>query len=356
MEWIEGESLRTLEQVTTGKGRRIPPAVAFRVIADACAGLHAVHQACGANGVPLEIVHRDVSPQNILVDVAGYAKLIDFGVARSRDRIAGDTSTGGPKGKMRYMAPEQALGNGVDRRADVWSMGAVLYSLLEGRVPFDADSDASILRAILDGRRIPAPSAIVPQPVVEVVMRSLRVDPADRYATAAEMKRALEEAMRAAAMEATTTEVAVFLAEAVGTDLAARKALVGATLSGQVDPPGAASERTHSVRAVPAANRVSADSGAKSVEDARTVAPTSLTRASSARSTQARTRRLAAYAGAGRRGSSSQRFCSFIVSARFALEAPPRRPSPRRGPGPRRRRRDRLPRRRLRRPSCPAPP
>jgi serine/threonine-protein kinase len=298
MEWIEGESLRALDRAMRAKGERIPPGVALRVIADACAGLHAVHEARGADGVLLEIVHRDVSPQNVLVDVTGHAKLIDFGIARSRDRIAGDTSTGGLKGKMRYMAPEQAFGKTVDRRSDIWSTGAVLYSILEGRVPFDGDSDVAILRAILEGRPIPWPSAAVPPPVAEVVMRSLRVEPADRYATAVDMKRALENAMRAAAIEATTTEVAAFLASAVGTELAARKALVSATSCGLGEEPDAASGRA-SVPTVPAASRASADIVAKPLDDARTFAPTSQPPTRLVAAATARTGRRVAYGGAG---------------------------------------------------------
>jgi serine/threonine-protein kinase len=300
MEWIEGESVRTLERTVSGKGGRIPVAVLLRVMADACAGLHAVHEARSASGVPLEIVHRDVSPQNVLVDTAGHAKLIDFGIARSRGRLAGETTAGGPKGKARYMSPEQALGKNVDRRADVWSTGAVLYSVVEGRVPYEDESDISILRAILEKRDIPWPSTALPSPVAEVVMRCLRVEPADRYGTAADLKGALENAMRAAGVEATTTEVAAFVARTVGAELAERKARVAETLSELGDPrsrdPSAGVVDRASVPTVPAAGRVD---GAKPAEEVRTFAPTTQPPASSLRARRARTRQLAAVGGAG---------------------------------------------------------
>jgi serine/threonine-protein kinase len=298
MEWIEGESLRALDRAAAAKKGRLPPAVLLRVMADACAGLHAVHEARSASGVPLEIVHRDVSPQNVLVDVAGHARLIDFGVARSRDRLAGDTTTGGPKGKARYMAPEQALGKSVDRRSDIWSAGAVLYSILEGRAPYEDESDVSILRAILAGRPIPPLSAAVPPRVAKVILRSLRVDPADRYPTAAEMKRALEDAMRADAVEATTTEVAAFLVQTVGAQLAERKALVAATLSGLGDLSAASVDRT-SVPTVPATIPFATDGDAKPAEEVRTFAPTTQAPATRVLPSSHRARRVAAYGGAG---------------------------------------------------------
>src|SRR5208282_5010290 len=96
-------------------------------------------------GRPLGVVHRDVSPQNVLVTTRGVAKLIDFGIAKARDRLAGDTHANTLKGKVQYMSPEQALGRSVDRRADVWAVGAVLYHLISGKPPFDASSEIQIL-------------------------------------------------------------------------------------------------------------------------------------------------------------------------------------------------------------------
>src|SRR5205823_4340151 len=123
MEWVDGDSLSKLHRAIKTSGGSMPMGIALRVVADACAGLHAAHELRDAEGNDLHVVHRDVSPQNILVGGAGIAKVIDFGIAKARDRLAGETSTGSLKGKIQFMAPEQAVGKPIDRRADVWSTG-----------------------------------------------------------------------------------------------------------------------------------------------------------------------------------------------------------------------------------------
>src|SRR5262249_11399196 len=104
LEWIDGRSLRDLWR--NEDDPRIPPAIALRIVSDACAGLHEAHELRGDDGALLDVVHRDVSPQNVMISRDGVTKLIDFGVAKARARVAGDTSTGGLKGKVRYMSPE----------------------------------------------------------------------------------------------------------------------------------------------------------------------------------------------------------------------------------------------------------
>ena len=146
-------------------------------------------------GAPLGVVHRDVSPQNVLVTTRGVAKLIDFGIAKARDRLAGDTHGDTLKGKVQYMAPEQALGLPVDRRADVWAVGAVLYHLIAGRPPFEADNEIQTLFMITSGRPPPPLPSDVPAPVRDVVKRALAHSAEARYATAAELQQALEDAI-----------------------------------------------------------------------------------------------------------------------------------------------------------------
>ena len=124
MEYIDGDSLSKLRRACTEGGMLVPPGVVLRMLADACSGLHEAHELKDEDGTLLDIVHRDVSPHNILVTTKGVAKVIDFGIAKARDRLAGDTNAGVLKGKIQYMAPEQALGRKVDRRADVWAIGA----------------------------------------------------------------------------------------------------------------------------------------------------------------------------------------------------------------------------------------
>jgi serine/threonine-protein kinase len=174
----------------------------------------------------LRVVHRDVSPQNVLVSVRGVAKLIDFGIAKVRDRMADDASTGPLKGKVRYMAPEQARGEFVDRRADVWAVGAVLYHLLSGRAPYDGGNEVATLALLQAGKPPePLPSTVHPA-VASVVMRALGPLPESRFAMATELQRAIENAMVEAQLETTTPAVAAFLASHVADSARRRKSLI----------------------------------------------------------------------------------------------------------------------------------
>src|ERR1019366_8718221 len=120
MEWVDGDSLSRLVRTLKKKDAPLPHHVLLRIVADVCGGLHAAHELKDERGALLGVVHRDVSPQNILVGSRGVAKLIDFGIAKARDRLTGDTNPGLMKGKIHYTAPEQAHGVEVDRRADVF--------------------------------------------------------------------------------------------------------------------------------------------------------------------------------------------------------------------------------------------
>jgi serine/threonine protein kinase len=211
MEYVDGDALSRLQRALERKDARIPLGVALRIMADVSGGLHAAHELHDDAGHPLGVVHRDVSPQNVLVSTKGVAKLIDFGIAKARDRLTHDTRSDQLKGKVAYMAPEQAFGGAIDRRADVWAVGAVLYDLLAGRPPFEGDNDMQKLFGLAKGQP-PAPlPGTVPAPVAAVVARALshRVD--ERFATAAEMQQALEGAMVEVGASTTTTAVAEFL-------------------------------------------------------------------------------------------------------------------------------------------------
>ena len=192
MEYIDGHALTLLRKRIKKSGGTFPLGVAVRVVADACAGLHAAHELAGDDGTPLNVVHRDVSPQNILISTLGTSKVIDFGVAKAANRVASKTSTGFVKGKVQYMAPEQALAKPVDRRADVWGAGAVLYHLVSGRYAFEADNHLELLTKFQRGDA-PAPlPATVPASVSAIITRALTHDPAKRFRTADEMRLALE--------------------------------------------------------------------------------------------------------------------------------------------------------------------
>ncbi|MEO7113822.1 MAG: serine/threonine-protein kinase [Polyangiaceae bacterium] len=188
-------SSRTESPSPKGLLKRLSPPVVTRVLADTLAGLHAAHEAVDMRGAKLELVHRDVSPQNILVGADGMARLIDFGIAKASQR-ATHTVTGSLKGKYAYMSPEQATGKAIDRRTDVFAAGVVLYEALVGERLFHADSQFEIIQKILE-MPIPPPSTIahdVSPALDAVVAMALERDKDKRFATAADFLEALERA------------------------------------------------------------------------------------------------------------------------------------------------------------------
>jgi serine/threonine-protein kinase len=191
-EWVDGASLEQLCRVAEDRGQPVALGPLLRVMADVCSGLHAAHELTDEEGHPLKVVHRDVTPNNIIVSRKGFAKLIDFGVAKARDRMAGETRSGIVKGTPQYMAPEQARGDKVDRRADVWAVGAVLHRALRGAPPF---KDRFELEAFIRRRKEldPLPDD-VPEDVRSIVMMAMHRDPAERFVTADELRFALERA------------------------------------------------------------------------------------------------------------------------------------------------------------------
>ncbi|MEJ7733785.1 MAG: serine/threonine-protein kinase, partial [Polyangiaceae bacterium] len=192
MDYVQGETLAMLARQARERGEGIPAPVALAVLRGALAGLHAAHEAC-EDGVPLGIVHRDVSPQNLLVGVDGVTRILDFGIAKASGRAAA-TREGELKGKLRYMSPEQVSRRKVDRRSDVYAAAAVLWEVLTGRRLIDADDAGATVLAIVQGRFAP-PSSLVqglPAGLDAVVARGLAGDPDQRFGTALEMARALE--------------------------------------------------------------------------------------------------------------------------------------------------------------------
>jgi serine/threonine-protein kinase len=208
MEWVDGDSLSKLLRAVKADGKALPLGVALRVVADACSGLHAAHELTSPDGKHLGVVHRDVSPQNVLLGTSGVVKVIDFGIAKARDRQAGETSTGSLKGKIPFMSPEQAMGKAIDRRADVWSTGSLLYTVLAGQPPFDDENQYAALHKIASGERPPALPKHVPAKVTAIVDKALAFAPEDRFATMAEMQVAIESAMDELRLTASAKDVA----------------------------------------------------------------------------------------------------------------------------------------------------
>lgn len=192
MDYVEGESLARLEQQSRETGTQIPPPVAVTMMAGVLYGLHAAHEARGDRGEPLGIVHRDVSPQNVLVGVDGVARVVDFGVAMAVGRVQ-TTREGQLKGKLAYMAPEQIRGN-VSRATDVYAASVVLWETLTGRRLFSG-SEVEVFAKVME-QTVEAPSRYAPAipPALDaLVLRGLSRDPSSRFATAREMARALED-------------------------------------------------------------------------------------------------------------------------------------------------------------------
>src|SRR6188768_1199089 len=159
MEWVDGEPLGFLLERANQRGG-MPLGVAVALVSQVLAGLHAAHELSDESG-PLGVVHRDVSPHNILVTYDGIAKLLDFGIAKATHQTSSNTEAGEVKGKFSYMAPEQILGSEVDRRCDVFATGIVLYLLTTGRHPFKRGNTAAIIHAITTDEPVAPPSTLV---------------------------------------------------------------------------------------------------------------------------------------------------------------------------------------------------
>jgi serine/threonine-protein kinase len=232
MEYIEGDTLARLFARSAQTKKRLPADVGIRVLLDALAGLHAAHELCDDSGQPLEIVHRDVSPQNILVGIDGSSRITDFGVARASSRLS-TTRSGQLKGKLAYMAPEQARGARVDRRADLFAMGIILWETLAFKRLFKGDQEAETLNKVLyepipDVRDV-APST--PDELAKVTMKALDRDPQKRYRTGAELADDLEKAARAVRMLATARDVKHCIESVIGTEIEAQREAVRAWLA-----------------------------------------------------------------------------------------------------------------------------
>jgi serine/threonine protein kinase len=196
MEYVHGADLRAILRRLRDRGQRLPIGLAVLVASRVAAALEHAHGMTGSDGAPLQIVHRDVSPPNVLVSFEGSVKLTDFGIARAAIRVA-VTEKGELRGKLMYMSPEQASGLPVDRRSDIFSLGVVLYELLTDQRPFNAGSDLSLLEAVRRGSFTPAAELqpAIPPRLDAAVSWALRKDPADRPAHAGELRRALEETL-----------------------------------------------------------------------------------------------------------------------------------------------------------------
>jgi len=225
MEYVNGASLAAILALVRERGERIPVGVAVSLVVDALHGLHAAHEARSERGEPLRIVHRDVSPHNVLVGIDGAARVADFGVAKAMGRVQA-TRDGQIKGKLAYMAPEQALGRPLDARTDVFAAGVVLWEALTGRHLFARDGEAATVTAVL-GDPIDPPSSHAPglaHALDEAVMRALAREPDGRFATALDFALALEDAIPLPRAH----EIGAWLSPLVASEVDARAARIAA--------------------------------------------------------------------------------------------------------------------------------
>jgi serine/threonine-protein kinase len=237
MEYIEGDTLARIMARSLAMAKPVPRSVLLRVVLDVLSGLHAAHELCDPHGYPVHLVHRDVSPQNVLVGVDGLSRITDFGVAHAASRLSFSRADR-LKGKLAYMSPEQARSGNVDRRADVFAMGIILWEVLAAKRLFKGENEAVTLQKVTQ-EPIPRLSSAAPgvHPALDQVCnRALERDPAQRYKTAAEMAEALERAARAASSGndpgiASTREVAAYAQAALGEDIAAQRESVRAWLA-----------------------------------------------------------------------------------------------------------------------------
>lgn len=234
MDWVEGIALRTLAKNRETSGDKLPIKVIRRILVDALEGLHAAHELKDDRGAPLDLIHRDISPQNLLVGTDGLARVTDFGIALAKGRLAPTTVQGGVKGKIPYLSPEQVNRSKIDRRSDIFAAGVVAWELLAGKRLFVAPSEGEIMAMILREPLQP-PSAIrmdVPLDLDETVLKALERKAEKRFSTAADFARAIAEG----GPMATHEEVGRIVASTAGSSLAARRQKLAAAADRKTAP------------------------------------------------------------------------------------------------------------------------
>ncbi|HSR97428.1 MAG TPA: serine/threonine-protein kinase, partial [Kofleriaceae bacterium] len=193
MEYVDGCSLLQVIRSCAAEGRKLSTAIAVHIAIEVAAGLHAAHETVGDDGAPLGIVHRDVSPSNVLLTRDGRVRVIDFGIAKAHGRLGATRSGSGIKGKLCYMSPEQAWGDPIDRRIDIYALGICLWELLTAQQLFRAESDLALLELV---RNPTIPLASTRHPDVSAALdaamsRATARRAADRHATAFDLRRDL---------------------------------------------------------------------------------------------------------------------------------------------------------------------
>jgi eukaryotic-like serine/threonine-protein kinase len=216
MEYVDGPNLRTLRNKARQAKKPISPFLVARIVAYACDGLGYAHEFKDPEtDQPLRIIHRDISPDNIVISSNGAVKVLDFGIAKAATQFH-TTRTGTVKGKIAYMAPEQLTRKPMDHRADIYSLGVVLYELLAGERPYEGSNELQLLQARVSKQPI-IPIATrrpdLPESLCDIVTKAIEQDPEQRYHTCRELQRALEQVIHQSTMPIGTQEIAKLVAE-----------------------------------------------------------------------------------------------------------------------------------------------
>ena len=252
MEYVDGRDLRSLLNAGRRKGMPLPLGLSLLIAARLASALDYAHRKRDFEDRELGLVHRDVSPQNVLLTGEGDVKLCDFGIAKAVSK-ASQTQMGALKGKLQYMSPEQAWGRPVDGRSDLFSLGAVLFEMVTGERLFAGDSEVSVLEAVRQGR-VRTPRQVdpsLPREVDEIVMRALALEPQDRFQSAGEMKQRLEGALAVLAPSTGPADLAIYIQRVLDAEVPQPSALAAAAPALAVQPEPAPAPPPSAVAAPP---------------------------------------------------------------------------------------------------------
>ncbi len=269
MEWVDGENLSVVLKAARALGG-MPLPVILRIASQACAGLHAAHELRDDSGNLVDLIHRDVSPANVLVSTSGFVKLVDFGVAKSKGRMHVTRVGSMVKGKTPYLSPEQLGGLPLDRRSDIFSFGALLYVMATGLHPFRGETEGKTVENIALKNPVPLRTinAALPVEFEKLVLKALEKDPKNRFSTAAELQRALEQIGLSLGGAANESDVAEFVHKVIGEaqakragDIKSAIATLDGLTSGSGDIP-----RSEALRFLEAGKRAKADGDPESTK------------------------------------------------------------------------------------------
>lgn len=238
MEYVSGLSIAQIGKLATQRLGEVPQNIACGILLQACAGLHHAHETKLSDSDELGIIHRDVSPQNLLLTYEGFVKVVDFGIAKAEGRET-RTQAGMVKGKFSYMSPEQCTGQKIDRRTDIFALGVILFELCTSRRLFKRATPIETYEAIQKGD-IPDPCSVspaVPRQVADVILKALARNKDERYPTAEAMQEALELAMRRSGLKGRPLDLSRFLENNFKAEILEQEDLIRRIASGELTQP-----------------------------------------------------------------------------------------------------------------------